>query len=140
MFSKKTYKAQNSRRFKRFRADYLVKFQVSGTEGEPYVSNLKDLSAGGAKFWTEQFLVEGTLVKLNFLVPPLDREVQALARVVRVRQAAEQSIYYAAVRFLEMPEDAKNAINEFVENLSQIPDAKRFVSAAAPVVKRNITL
>lgn len=141
MFSKKNeYRAQNSRRFKRLRADYLIKYQVAGSEGEPLVSNIKDLGAGGAKFWTDQLILEGTLVKVSFLVPPLDLNVQALGRVVRVRQAKETGVFYIAVRFIEIPDEAKNAINSFVEYLAEQPDARRLVEPSAPTVKRHLNL
>lgn len=138
MFSKK-YKAQNSRRFKRMRADYLMKYQISGTAGEPQLSNIKDLSAGGVKFWTDQFIPEGTLTKVSFLVPPLDLNVEALGRTVRVRQAKESGIFYVAVRFIEVPDEAKRAINDFVEYLAEQPGARNLVEHT-PLVKRAFSL
>jgi c-di-GMP-binding flagellar brake protein YcgR len=139
MFTKKEYKAQNSRRFKRMRADYLVKYQMAGTVGEPFVSNIKDLSAGGVKFWTDQFIPEGTLAKVSFLVPPLDLNVEALGRVVRVRQAKESGIFYLAIRFIEVPDEAKRAINDFIEYLAAQSDARGLVEHA-PLVKRVLGL
>jgi c-di-GMP-binding flagellar brake protein YcgR len=139
MFSRKQYKAQNSRRFKRMRADYLLKYQVAGVEGEPHVSNIKDLGAGGTKFWTDQFMAEGTLVKVSFLVPPLELNVEALGRVVRVRQARESGVFYIAVRFIEIPDSSKAAINEFIEYIASQPDARGVVEDA-PVVKRALSL
>ncbi len=136
MFKKNQIKAQNSRRFKRLRADYLIKFQVPGTSGEPSLSNMKDLSAGGVKFWTDQYVAEGTLVKVSFLVPPLDMKVDTLARVVRVRTGGGlDPIYYVATRFIEISQDAKAAIDEFVEHLSMLPQARKMISNS-PVVKR----
>ncbi len=137
MFQKKQISAQNSRRFKRLRADYLIKFQVPGTTGEPFVSNIKDLSGGGVKFWTEQYITEGTLLKVSFLVPALDMKVDTLARVVRTRTAFGAPVFYVAVRFIEIPETAKNAIDEFVEYLSELPQAKKSVFSS-PMVKRKV--
>lgn len=138
MFKKNQIKAQNSRRFKRLRADYLIKFQVPGTPGEPFLSNMKDLSAGGVKFWTEQYIAEGTLVKVSFLVPPLDMKVDTLARVVRARSGGGAApIYYVATRFIEISQDAKTAIDEFVEYLSSLPQARKMVSSS-PLVRRTV--
>lgn len=139
MFKKNEISSQNSRRFKRFRADYLIKFQVPGTSGEPFLSNLKDLSAGGVKFWTEQYIAEGTLVKVSFLVPPLDMKVDTLARVVRVRTAGGQDpVFYVATRFIEISEDAKKAIDEFVDYLLGLPRAGKLVSNAVGVKRAAI--
>lgn len=135
MFTKKEYQTQNGRRFKRMRADYLVKYQLVGMTGEPLVSNIKDLSAGGIKFWTDQFLPEETLLKVSFLVPPLGLIVEALGRVIRIRRAKEESIYYIAIRFIEMPDESKKAVDDFIEYLAQQPGAKKLIKET-PLVKR----
>ncbi len=127
MFSKKNLKIHNTRRFKRIHADYLIKYQAAGSKGEPVVANIKDLSAGGVKFWTNQFLAEGALLKIGFLVPPLGFEVEALARVARVRPAKKDSVFYVALRFIEIPEGVKNGINDFIERLAALPGTERLV-------------
>ena len=87
MFEKK-YNAENSRQFKRLTADYLVKYKPagSGAESEDFVSNLKDISAGGIRFWTEYFFEEETLLEVSICIPPIDRVLHALARVIRIRK------------------------------------------------------
>ena len=127
MFSKKNPKVHNARRFRRLYADYLIKYQLAGSTSEPVVSNIKDLSAGGVKFWTDQFLAEGALLKVEFLVPPLGFDVQALARVARVRQAKKNSVFYVALRFIEIPEGVKKGIDNFIEHLATLPGTERLV-------------
>lgn len=138
MFGKKKYKVQNTRRYKRMRAGgYLVKYNVAGTQEQPVVTHLKDLSAGGLKFWTERYLAEGTLLNVSFLVPALDLTVNALGRVVRVRPAKNLPISYVAVNFIELPNDAKKAVDAFVEDLSRLPQGSQLV-AGGSVIKRTI--
>lgn len=138
MFGKRKYKVQNTRRYKRMRAGgYLVKYHVAGTQEQPIVTHLKDLSAGGLKFWTERYLAEGTLLKVSFLVPPLDLTVDALARVVRVRPAKNIPISYVAVNFIELPHNAKKAVDAFAEYLYHLPEGSQLVDGSS-VVKRTV--
>ncbi len=134
---KKSYPAQNSRQFKRFRADYLVKYHLAGSNEAPAVSNIKDVSAGGVKFWSDQFLPLGTLLKLSILIPPIGRILEALGRVVRVRQAKEGSIYYTGVAFLEVPKADQEALNDWIERLSRSEKARALIDDAS-IVRREI--
>ncbi len=124
---KATYNAVNSRRYKRLKADYLIKFQLPGRDGEPMVSNIKDISAGGVKFWTDQVLPEDGLIQLSVLLPPLDRELKALGRIVRVRPAKDLPLEYVAVNFLELNLDAQAALNDFIEYTATLPVAKDLI-------------
>ena len=112
------YKVKNMRRYNRFPVDYLVKYGLADSPGiEPLVSNLKDISAGGLKFWSEHFLPEGSLLRVSVCTPPLNRVIEALARVVRVRRSP-QNLYYIAVSFIEIPAEDQAAINQFVEGFT----------------------
>src|SRR5688572_6274222 len=99
---KKNYKMQNSRHYKRLKADYLIKYQVAGVQQEPFIANIKDISAGGVRFWSDHYLAEGVLLKIAVWVPPIDRTIEGLARIIRVRQAKGRLVYYLGARFLEI--------------------------------------
>ncbi len=139
MFTKQKYKIENMRRFKRLNATYLVKFQVAGAQGEPFVANLKDLSAGGCKFWSDHFIVEGVLLKLSLWIPPVGQTLEALARTVRVRRSASNDLYYVAVRFLEVSKEVQMALNDFIEDLAKTKAGKSLVSDE-PIVTRKAVL
>lgn len=117
MFKPK-FNTVNSRRYKRLKADYLLKFKLPGFEGEPVVSNIKDISAGGVKFWTDRVLPEGALIQVSVLLPPLDQELKALGKIVRVRPSKNAHIEYVAVNFLELNLDAQQALNDFIEYIA----------------------
>ena len=136
MFEKK-YIANNTRRFKRMRAGYLVKYQIAGSNEEPFVSNLKDISAGGCRFWADQFLPEGVLLKVSIWVPPIERKIQALARLIRVRRSPQSPVYYLSASFVEVPTADQAAMNEFIEEISQAPGARQLVDDFI-AVKRGV--
>ena len=134
MFEQK-YRIQNTRRYKRLKSDYLVKYQEPGAT-EVFVSNLKDISAGGLKFWTDQIFAEKTLLRLSVWIPPLDRKLETLGRILRVRKTKDAPIYYVSVQFIEISVDDQKILNEFIEHLATVPEA-HFLIHDAPVVKRK---
>lgn len=103
------------RRFRRAAIPYLVKFQTAGSKEEPFVSNIKDISAGGLRFWTDSVFTEKTLLKIKICLPPLERVIEILGRIVRVRKAQGAGIYHLAVSFVEMPRDDQDTLNQFIE-------------------------
>ncbi|MSR78487.1 MAG: PilZ domain-containing protein [Candidatus Omnitrophica bacterium] len=111
------YKVFNSRHHQRLQVSYLLKYTILKTEEGPFVSNIKDLSAGGVRFWTDQPLAEGSLLKLTILIPPLGRVLETLGRVQRVRFAPRNSIYYIGAGFIELSSEDRETMNQFIEDL-----------------------
>lgn len=127
MFEKQS-KTSNVRQHKRLLADYLIKYRLAGSESQEFlVSNIKDISATGLRFWTEEPLLEGSLLMVEVLPPPLGRVIRALARVVRARLAEKSLVYYNAVRFVEISEEDQNALNYFIERIASEPGARALV-------------
>jgi len=130
-------KIKNRRRHKRFRACYLVKYQVKGKD-EPRITNVVDLSAGGVRFWTRETLPESSILNLSIYVPPLERTINAWAQVVRIRRAKEGGlVYYVAVSFIDLRPEDKEAINQFAETLSKDTGAQFMIDHADVVVKNR---
>ena len=124
---KKTYKAVNARKFKRIHTDYLLKFQLLNSKEPPIISNIKDLSAGGLRFWTDRMVPQDALVRVSVFVPPLDRTIEALGSVQRVRRAIKAPVYYVSVGFVELNQEDQEAINQFVEGVALQPGANQSV-------------
>lgn len=123
----KKYKAINSRKYKRLRADYLMKYQPLNSQEPPVIANLKDISAGGLRFWSSTLVPEGVHLRLSVLIPPLDRTVEAVGRVQRVRAAVKSRAYYISVGFVELDSEDQKAINQFVEQISREQGAETLV-------------
>ena len=132
----KIYKIQNSRTYKRLRTDYLIKYQTAGSSQEPFVANLKDISAGGLRFWSDHYVSEGVLLKVSIWVPVIDQILEGLVRIVRVRQAKGRLLYYLAARFVEIAPGIQAALNRFIENLAENPAAKGLIEDET-IVKRT---
>ncbi len=134
MFEKK-YKVENQRKHKRLAVDYLLKYRSAGSETEDFVSNLKDISAGGLRFWSERFLPEETLLNVSTWIPPIDRVFHALARVVRIRES-KGNLFYIAVSFVEVSYEDQNALNQFIEHLSSLRGARSLVHDPQKVTRK----
>lgn len=131
------YKTADSRRHKRMTANYLIKFQEAGSQEDPFLANIKDLSAGGVRFWTEHFFPEGTLLNISMLIPPIDLVMSTLGKVVRVRLAQDGTFFYMGVSFIEIRAHEQIALNEFIENLSQSRKSRFLVSSPRNIFRET---
>lgn len=132
----KKIKTKNSRRFKRVHLSYLVKYQVNG-KGEPRITNVRDFSAGGLRFWTKERPPENSLLNLRVYLPPLNRFVEAWAKVLRIRRSKGSFVYSVAVSFLDIRQEDRDAINTFAEDLSKEQDARLLIDHADVVVRQK---
>ena len=133
---KKTYRMQNTRNGQRLRAYYLIKFRPFNGEAEPSISNIKNISTTGLDFWTDKPLKEGGLLSVSVCIPPLERNFEAVAQVLRVRPGQGET-YSVAVRFLKLSESDRAILGGFIEKLYQMPEALRFADNPF-VVKRRM--
>lgn len=134
-FRKKT-KLANTRRFKRFRADFLVKYQVD-PKGGAKITNARDVGAGGIKFWSEEKIPESSLLNVSIYMPPLKRVVEGVVCVLRVRKVKKTFLYSIAVSFLDLKQEDREEINRFAEGLSKEKGAQFLLDHADVVVRRS---
>ncbi len=133
------YRTPNSRRHKRLQAHSLVKFQTAESYGqaEPLISNVKDISAGGMRFWSEKYFAEGTLLRVSVWMPALERPFDALARVVRVRPAFQSGVYYLGLRFIEINREMQSSLNDFIEALASNRKTRRYIDDFKVVTRQT---
>ena len=124
----------NGRRYKRLRADFLVKYQRDG-EGEARITNLRDLSAGGIRFCADENIPESSLLYLHIYLPPLERTVEAVAQVVRTRSGRGGLFYYVAARFLDLKQEDRESIHQFTEFLSTDEEISFLIDHAEVVAR-----
>ena len=135
-FLRRKIRTRNARRFKRFRADFLVKYHVD-RKGEAHVTNARDISAGGVRFWSDQPIPESSVVNVSIFVPPLGRAVDALAQVRRVTRVRKGLTFSVAVSFIDLKQEDREALSQFAENLSKEKGAELLIDHADIVVRRS---
>ncbi|MFZ5803121.1 MAG: PilZ domain-containing protein [Candidatus Omnitrophota bacterium] len=134
---RKKQQTKNTRAFKRLNAYYLLKYDASGNAQVSHLTNIKNISAGGAKFFSEKALREQDLLKLHVLIPPLEKSFHAEARILRVRKMKKYLHYSVAVCFVNIrPEDQK-AVDDYIENLSGEPQIEMFIDQGKTVSRER---
>ncbi len=133
----KKFKATNSRRFKRLSADYLLKYEPGRKGDESKITNIKNISAGGAKFLTKEVLEEASTIRVSILVPPLEKSFQANARILRVRSLKSRFLYTVAVQFTDITPEDQTTLNTFIEDLSSDSAAGFSIDHANVVVRHG---
>lgn len=115
-FKKKSYPMINGRKQPRLKANYLLRYvPIEGNMQEmTYVANTKDLSTGGLRFYSSRFLEEGTLLKIQVLVPPIDQTISAFARVVRVHTIRKHNQYEISLSYVEIDKKDHQLLNDFI--------------------------
>lgn len=132
----KNKKSDNLRQHKRLDADYLIRYQA-GEDGEsPRITNIKNISAGGAKFLTGEVLNESSTVVVTVLIPLLEKSFQTHAKVLRVRRTRRKFIYSVAVRFTDISPQDQATLNRFVEALEE--DDKKFLEELVVTVSKEL--
>ena len=127
---------RNARCFKRFKADFLVKYFMD-KKGEAYFTNARDISAGGVRFWSDKPVPPSSLLDVSIFLPFLGRAVNALAQVRRVSRMRGGLLFNVAISFMELNEKDREAINQFAENLSQDKKAQFLIDHADIVMRRK---
>lgn len=135
-FLRRKIRLRNQRRFKRMRAEFLVKYQIQG-KGESFITNVRDISAGGFRFWLGGAVPESSILNVSIYIPPLERSVDAVAQVLRVRRVKGGFLYYAAMSFMDIKKEDREAINEYAEVLAQDQKASFLIDHADIVIRKQ---
>ncbi|MDD4954965.1 MAG: PilZ domain-containing protein [Candidatus Omnitrophica bacterium] len=94
----------------------LISFPIecSVVPGKEYFYTVtKDLSAGGVRILSDEFLSKNNCLKLNINL--IDKVLGIKAKVVWCNKERASDRYYAGLKFVEIPEENKNYINSIVE-------------------------
>lgn len=84
----------------------------------------KDLSVGGVRFITDEFLAFTARMILDIALPLPERPISALAKVAWIRKLAAGNKYEIGNQFLEMSKDDKNRLSNYL-NKSNTPPPSR---------------
>jgi hypothetical protein len=115
------YNGQERRKYKRKWKQYMVRFQIRSDEAQKTESDdwdsvtLHNLSAGGSFFNYEKDLGIGTLLDLKIYVPNAVLVISCVGKVIRIDKPRHTSMFGIAIKFTEIGEQEKEAINTAVE-------------------------
>jgi Tfp pilus assembly protein PilZ len=113
--------SENTRKHKRKKSAFLLKYHEPDANA-PKVTNLRNISAGGVAFLTNDQIRIGSEVRLSILIPSFEKPVEVEGSVVRVDNSATKGMkYLVAVQYTKIIGESKKAMEEFDKILSKAP-------------------
>ncbi len=109
---------QEIRKYKRTWKQYMARLKIRSDEAQEMESYdwdsviLRNLSAGGTYFFHKKDLGIGTLVDLKIEVPKAIFIINCVGEIVRSDKPHSTSMFCFAIKFTEIGEQEKEAINE----------------------------
>lgn len=89
-------------------------------EGESSVT--KNLSTGGIRFRTAEFISMACRLVLELDIPMFTKPVKAISKVAWIRKMPSGSDYEVGNQFLEMSKEDKELVSEYVSSLNMYND------------------
>ncbi len=114
------YNNREKRKYKRIEKLYMARVRVKRHEGHETVSTgwdsvtLHNLSEGGTFFIYKKDLGVGTLLDLKIEAPKAMLNINCVGEVVRIKQLQPTSMFCTGIKFTEIGEQEKEAINTAV--------------------------
>jgi len=109
----KIYKEQ--RQFPRVSLDSPLRFQIKSTH--KYGDTIcRDISEGGIRFLSEDFVPLGTSIVLEVNLGSLSKIINAVAEVVWTQKLAHSDRYQLGLKFSEIDEPYHQEVSEFVNS------------------------
>jgi hypothetical protein len=108
------YSGEEKRKFPRIEAHYMLKCRQLEQAGGFDVTSTRNISQGGATITTSCQFEEGNLLELTFKFPFATESVPVKAQVLDCRTIIKGSVWELRIKFVDMPEDYGNKINEFI--------------------------
>ena len=118
------YKGPEKRRYKRMRRSFTARVRVyqgaakTAESSKWDIVTIRNLSASGISFNYNKKIALGTLIELNITLPIGPKPIRCLGQVCRIDETQSDRmqipIFGIAIRFIEIEEDKKEAINKLV--------------------------
>jgi len=103
----------------------------SGIQGDSSIS--KNLSLGGIRFRTSEFVSMACRLILELDIPMFTKPVKAISKVAWIRKTASGNDYEVGNQFLEMSKKDKELVSEYVDSLHLYNSPEASADQAEPV-------
>ena len=106
---------KEKRRHHRVRTRLPLQFKDIQRPIEAYSGTLtKCLSEGGTRFTSTEFLSVFTRLLIEISVPSFSRPIKAISKVSWIRKVPYSNQYDVGVKFLDMTEEDKKQLSDFI--------------------------
>lgn len=106
------------RRFPRLDSNLPVRYRNLRTATVPIGSLTKDISEGGIRFKTTEFISLACRLVVEITLPTVQRPIKAISKVAWIKKLSTGESYELGNQFLEISKEDKSLINEYVNRIS----------------------
>ncbi len=106
------------RRFQRVDSNLPVRYRNLKTATIPMGSLTKDISEGGIRFKTGEFISLACRLVVEITLPTVHRPIKAISKVAWIRKTSSGDQYELGNQFLEISKEDKAIITDYVNRLS----------------------
>ena len=89
----------------------------------------KDISVSGAKIQSNIFLPVDTLLKIDFKLKALEKEISALGKVKWIKVLIDDKSYEAGVEFVDTPIDAIKKLKFYLSQIRKLHRSDKKIDA-----------
>lgn len=106
------------RRFPRIDSNLPVKYRNLRMATVPMGSLTKDISEGGIRFKTNEFISLACRLVIEINLPTFPRPIKAISKVAWIKKMSSGDQYELGNQFLEISKEDKTVITDYVNRLS----------------------
>ena len=104
------------RRFQRAESNLPVKYRNLKMAATPAGSLTKNISEGGIRFKTNEFISLACRLVVEINIPTVQRPIKAISKVAWIRRLPSTDQYEMGNQFLEMTKEDKSRIADYINN------------------------
>ncbi len=106
------------RRFQRIGSSLPVRYRNLRTATVPMGSLSKDISEGGIRFRTNEFISLACRLVIEVTLPTLPKPIKAISKVAWIRKLSSGDQYELGNQFLEISKEDRAMITDYVSRLA----------------------
>ena len=105
------------RRFQRIDSNLPLRYKNIKTATVPMGSLTKDISEGGIRFKTNEFISLACRLVVEVTLPTVPRPIKAISKVAWIRKLSSGEQYELGNQFLEISKEDRSLITDYVSRL-----------------------
>jgi len=106
------------RRFRRMESNLPVKYRNLKMAANPLGSLTKDISEGGIRFKTNEFISLACRLVVEITIPTAQRPIKAISKVAWIKRSPDSDQYELGNQFLEISKEDRAIITDYVSRIS----------------------
>jgi len=113
-----TDNVMEKRRFQRIDSNLPLRYKNIKTSTVPMGSLTRDISEGGIRFKTNEFISLACRLVIEVSLPTMQRPIKAISKVAWIRKLSSGEQYELGNQFLEISKEDKGLITDYVNRLN----------------------